>query len=145
MAGRDCRAARRPNGARVDAGPLRYLGTLGAEACTARMEEAALFVSPAIYEPFGLSVLEAAGRGAALALADIPTFRELWDGAALFFPPRDGGLLAQSVNRLIENRPLRAELAAKAFERASIYSLDAQAQAMVQAWWHASGKRSLAA
>ncbi len=51
----------------------------------------------------------------------------------------------QSINRLIEDRPLRAELAAKAFERASIYSLDVQTQAMVQAWWHASGKRSLAA
>ena len=82
-----------PNGARVDAGPLRSLGTLGAQACTARMEKAALFVSPALYEPFGLSVLEAAGRGNALALADIPTFRELWDGAALFFPPRDRELL----------------------------------------------------
>jgi glycosyltransferase involved in cell wall biosynthesis len=134
-----------PNGARVDAGPLRSLGTLGAQACTARMEKAALFVSPALYEPFGLSVLEAAGRGNALALADIPTFRELWDGAALFFPPRDRELLARSVNRLIDDRLLRADLAATAFERASIYSLDVQAQAMVQAWRHASGKRSLAA
>jgi glycosyltransferase involved in cell wall biosynthesis len=109
------------------------------------MEKAALFVSPALYEPFGLSVLEAAGRGNALALADIPTFRELWDGAALFFPPRDRELLARSVNRLIDDRLLRADLAATAFERASIYSLDVQAQAMVQAWRHASGKRSLAA
>jgi glycosyltransferase involved in cell wall biosynthesis len=134
-----------PNGTRVDAGPLRSLGTLGPQACTARMEETALFVSPALYEPFGLSVLEAAGRGSALALADIPTFRELWDGAALFFPPRDCDLLARSVNRLIDDRALRAELAARAFERASIYSLDVQAQAMVQAWRHASGKRSLAA
>jgi glycosyltransferase involved in cell wall biosynthesis len=109
------------------------------------MEQAAIFVSPALYEPFGLSVLEAAGRGAALALADLPTFRELWGGAALFFPPRDCDLLARSVNRLIEDRPLRAELAAKAVERASIYGLDIQAQAMVQAWSNASGKRSLAA
>jgi glycosyltransferase involved in cell wall biosynthesis len=134
-----------PNGARADAGPLRSLGTLGAEACTARMEGAALFVSPALYEPFGLSVLEAAGRGTALALSDIPTFRELWDGAALFFPPRDCDRLAQSVNRLIEDRSLRAELADKALERSSIYGLEAQAQAMVRAWWHASGKRSLTA
>jgi len=134
-----------PNGTRADAGRLRCLGTLESEACTAWMEEAAIFVSPALYEPFGLSVLEAAGRGAALALADIPTFRELWDGAALFFPPRDCDALARSVNRLIEDRPLRAELADKAFERASIHSLEAQAQAMVRAWRHASGKRRLAA
>jgi glycosyltransferase involved in cell wall biosynthesis len=134
-----------PNGTRAEAGPLHALGELSAEACAEQMSRAALFVSPAIYEPFGLSVLEAAGRGAALALADIPTFRELWDEAALFFPPRDARCLAETVNRLIEDRTLRAELAAKAFERAALYSLDAQAQAMVRTWSHASGKRSLAA
>ena len=40
------------------------------------------------YEPFGLAVLEAAQAGCALVLSDIPTFRELWDGAAMFVPPR---------------------------------------------------------
>jgi glycosyltransferase involved in cell wall biosynthesis len=134
-----------PNGSRTEAGSLRALGEVSAEACAGRMARAALFVSPAIYEPFGLSVLEAAGLGAALVLADIPTFRELWDGAALFFPPRDPPRLAQSINRLIDDTALRDALAAKARERAGLYSLDVQAQAMVQAWSQLSGKRSLAA
>jgi glycosyltransferase involved in cell wall biosynthesis len=134
-----------PNGSRSEAGPLRALGELSAGACTARMARAALFVSPAIYEPFGLSVLEAARLGAALVLADIATFRELWDGAAVFFPARDPGHLAQSVNRLIDDSALREALAAKARERAANYSLDNQAQAMVQAWSQLSGKHSLAA
>jgi glycogen(starch) synthase len=121
------------------------LGTLDPEACKAQMEEAAIFVSPALYEPFGLSVLEAAGRGTALALADIPTFRELWDGAAVFFPPRDRDLLVETVNRLIADRELRAALAAKAIERASRYTLEAQAEAIIEAWRQASGKRRLAA
>jgi glycosyltransferase involved in cell wall biosynthesis len=134
-----------PNGTRAEAGPLRASGALSAEACAEQMSRAGILVSPAIYEPFGLSVLEAASRGAALALADIPTFRELWNGAALFFPPRDARGLAKTINRLIEDRTLRAELAAKAFERAALYGLEAQAEAMVQIWSHASGKRSLAA
>ena len=53
------------------------------------MARAAIFVSSSVYEPFGLAVLEAAGSGAALVLSDIPTFRELWDEAALFAPPGD--------------------------------------------------------
>ena len=51
------------------------------------MARTAVFVSPALYEPFGLAVLEAAQAGCALVLSDIPTFRELWDGVALFVAP----------------------------------------------------------
>ncbi len=45
---------------------------------------ATVFASMARYEPFGLAVLEAAQAGMRLVLSDIPTFRELWDGAAIF-------------------------------------------------------------
>ncbi len=51
------------------------------------MGEAAIFAHPARYEPFGLAVLEAAMAGCALVLGDIPTLRELWDGAAVFVAP----------------------------------------------------------
>ena len=34
---------------------------------------------PARYEPFGLSILEAALSGCALVLGDLPSLRELWD------------------------------------------------------------------
>ncbi len=40
-----------------------------------------------LYEPFGLSVLEAALSGCALVLGDIPSLRENWDGAADFAEP----------------------------------------------------------
>ena len=58
-----------------------------------------IFVSTALYEPFGLAVLEAAQAGCALVLSDIPTFRELWDGAARFVPARDDGALACAIER----------------------------------------------
>jgi hypothetical protein len=43
-------------------------------------------VGPSV-EPFGLAVLEAAQAGCPLVLSDLPGFRELWDGAALFRRP----------------------------------------------------------
>ena len=51
---------------------------------TAILPTRPIFVSVSRYEPFGLAVLEAAHAGCALVLSDIPTFRELWQGAASF-------------------------------------------------------------
>jgi len=78
-----------PNGASIDLPHLDLLGTLDTTAMQQAYAEAKVFVSMARYEPFGLSVLEAAGAGLRLVLADIPGFRELWDGAATFAPPDD--------------------------------------------------------
>ena len=76
-------------GTRVDLANTVLLGTLNEPALAAAYAGATVFAAPARYEPFGLAVLEAAQAGMALVLSDIPTFRELWDGAALFVPPGD--------------------------------------------------------
>ncbi|MCE6957952.1 glycosyltransferase family 4 protein [Cereibacter sphaeroides] len=94
------------------------------------MRDAAIFVSPSRYEPFGLAVLEAARGGLPLVLADIPTFRELWEGAAEFFPPQDPVALAAAVNRLIRDPSRRRQLGQAAAGRASLYTPDRQACAM---------------
>ncbi|MBD0271625.1 MAG: glycosyltransferase family 4 protein, partial [Acetobacteraceae bacterium] len=78
-----------PGGARAALGHVRALGRLGEGEVARRLAEGPVFVSVALYEPFGLAVLEAAQAGCALVLSDIPTFRELWDGAAEFVPAGD--------------------------------------------------------
>ena len=67
-----------------------------------------MFVSSARYEPFGLAVLEAAAAGCALVLSDIPTFRELWDGAATFVACDDDLALAQAIERIVDDVMLPA-------------------------------------
>jgi glycosyltransferase involved in cell wall biosynthesis len=64
---------------------------LSAREVAERLAERPVFVSASRYEPFGLAVLEAARAGCALLLSDIPTFRELWAGAAAFVRPRTTG------------------------------------------------------
>ena len=76
-------------GTRAALGNLALLGTLDEAALARAYAGATVFAAPARYEPFGLAVLEAAQAGMALVLSDIPTFRELWDGAARFVPPGD--------------------------------------------------------
>jgi glycosyltransferase involved in cell wall biosynthesis len=92
---------------------------------------AGAFVSPSLYEPFGLAVAEAAGLGLPLVLSDIPTFRELWDGAALFFPPRDDRALAGRLDALAADPAARARLGAAARSRAARFTPDAQARRML--------------
>jgi spore maturation protein CgeB len=109
-------------GAEGEAGNVQFLGRLAHDQMQQSYGRASIFLHPALYEPFGLAPLEAAGAGAALVLADIDTLRELWDGAALFFDPRDPAALAAAVNRLSGDR-LELERQQKAArERAASYS-----------------------
>ena len=112
-----------PNGERIDLGPLRHLGVLGEAAFASWRARTGIFVSCSLYEPFGLAVLEAAASGCALLLSDIPTFRELWDGAAAFTPPGDSNALAENLRAIIHAPELAARLGAAAQKRASRYSL----------------------
>ena len=121
------------------------LGHLGRPAVAEEYAAAPIYVSPSLHEPFGLGVLEAADAGAALVLSDIPTFRELWDGAALFFGPRDAGALVRQVNRLIDDPDLRGRMAAAAHERAARYTIAATARGMLAAYGHACAMSEAAA
>jgi glycosyltransferase involved in cell wall biosynthesis len=84
-----------------------------------------------LYEPFGLSVLEAAQAGCALVLSDIPTFRELWDGAAIFIDPASEEAIAATVDLLASEPEERARLGAEASQRAEWYTPEAMAEAML--------------
>jgi glycosyltransferase involved in cell wall biosynthesis len=105
------------------AGNCEFLGEISHGELLNEMRSASIFVSPALYEPFGLSVLEAASAGCALLLSDLSTFRELWDGAALFFDPRDPDQLRCSLQSLCRDELQRARLQRAAAERAKRYSL----------------------
>lgn len=91
---------------------------------------AELFISPSIYEPFGLAALEAARHGAGLVLSDIPTYREIWEGAALFADPHDPAGFAAALDRLTKDAILRGSLRKVAAHRASAFSVPAQARRM---------------
>lgn len=97
---------------------LRPLGQLDAAALRQRLATAAIFAAPARYEPFGLSVLEAALSGCALVLADIPSFRELWEGCAVHVDPNRPGEWREAIAALIADPRRRQRLGAEARARA---------------------------
>jgi glycosyltransferase involved in cell wall biosynthesis len=123
-----------PNGQSVRPQHARSLGELSAGSTFTWMSRAGIFASAAFYEPFGLAVLEAAARGAALVLSDIPTFRELWREAALFVCPDDAAGLAAAINRLVEDTTLRRRLGGLARMRAGSFTSDRQVDGVQPAY-----------
>jgi len=102
---------------------IRQLGVVSHAELSQLMQRAAIFASPARYEPFGLSVLEAAAAGCALVLADIKTFRELWNDAALFVDPTDAHALHRALADLSADTARCARLQEAARTRSRRYAL----------------------
>jgi glycosyltransferase involved in cell wall biosynthesis len=119
-----------PNGSRAALSTIHPLGELGAAEIGRWLSARPVFASSAVYEPFGLAVLEAAAAGCPLVLSDIPSFRELWGGAALFVPPRDGPAFAAAIGELVGDDLRRDQLGRAAKERAARYTPHAMARAM---------------
>jgi len=108
-----------PRGENVAYQNVTLLGQLTTGQIAERYSEAAIFAHPALYEPFGLSVLEAAAAGCALVLGDISSLRENWADAAIFVNPRDEEELYGALDHLIRNERERRELGFKARSRAA--------------------------
>jgi glycosyltransferase involved in cell wall biosynthesis len=111
----------------VAAGDGTAIGRLGRAEVRSLLARAAVFASPAWYEPFGLGILEAARSGCALVLGDIPSLREVWGEAAVFAAPEDEEALTAALRLVTCDAELRAELAERARRRAARYTVDAMA------------------
>jgi glycosyltransferase involved in cell wall biosynthesis len=114
-----------PNNTAISLRHARWLGILDEAALAQVYARAAVFVSVARYEPFGLAVLEAAQAGCALVLSDIPTFHELWADAALFVAPEDTDELAWTLRTILADPDRCAKLGQAAAARAKIYQAEA--------------------
>jgi glycosyltransferase involved in cell wall biosynthesis len=120
-----------PNGARRAVKHVQALGSLDDRQIAQRLSARPVFVSAARYEPFGLAVLEAAQAGCALVLSDISTFRELWDGAAIFVSADDDEAFARSLDFLLRDSQMRDRLGRAAKARSRAYGVEAMSARML--------------
>ncbi len=79
---------------------------------------AAVYAATPRYEPLGIATLDAAFSRCAIVANDIPSFREVWGDAALYFRTNDAGSLAATLRQLAADRPLRQAYADRALARA---------------------------
>ncbi len=121
------------------------LGILPEDELASWMGHAAIYVLPARYEPFGLSVLEAGLSGCALVLGDIPSLREIWEGAAVFVPPNDPDALQRAIEDLIEDSDRREAIGSCARARSLRYTPQRMASRYVTAYSELMAANSLIA
>jgi glycosyltransferase involved in cell wall biosynthesis len=87
-------------------------------------------VSASLNEGFGLPLVEAMASGTPIAVSDIPIFREIGGDAAVYFDPQDPASFAAAI-RTLEQPDKWTKRSALARERASHYSWDASAKALL--------------
>lgn len=80
------------------------------------------FAYPSLYEGFGLPPLEALACGTPVVCAAAGSLPEVVGDAALLVPPEDEAALAAALERLLEDRALRATLQQRGRERAAQFT-----------------------
>lgn len=105
-------------------GHLQLLGKLSQQEIRQYYQSAAVFVSAAVYEPFGLCILEAALCGCALVLPDLDSLREIWTDNALYVTPNDAEALHKTIALLLSDEVLRQTYSRRAYNQAARYTAE---------------------
>ncbi|MFH0943576.1 MAG: glycosyltransferase, partial [Planctomycetota bacterium] len=82
---------------------------------------AVALVCPSLTEGFGLPVLEAMACGTPVVCARAGALPEVAGDAALYVDPTDVRSIAAGLQRILEEEPLRRDLAARGLARARLF------------------------
>jgi glycosyltransferase involved in cell wall biosynthesis len=100
---------------------VRLLGSLDGETLTQAYERADILVHPAVWEAFGISILEGMWQGLPVVASDVAAVPELvHDGRnGLLVKPGSAEALADALRILIRNEDMRLEMGSKSRRLAS--------------------------
>jgi len=95
--------------------------------------QAKAFINPSLMEGFGLPGLEAMQAGCPVVCSQIPTFKEVYDQAVVYFNPKNIDDIAEKILKVINfSDKERKELIKKGKNQASKYSWQKCAQETLQ-------------
>ncbi len=121
---------------------VRLIGYVPDEHLPALYQGAIAFVYPALWEGFGLPVLEAMASGTPVLTANTSSLREIGEGAAVLVDPLSVENIAEGLQRLLTDAALRADLRQKGLLRAKQFSWRQTAEATLQVYEEVgAGKR----
>jgi glycosyltransferase involved in cell wall biosynthesis len=104
---------------------VRFLGYMPQETLAVLYRLAGVFVFPSIYEGFGLPPLEAMASGTPVVTSNVSSLPEVAGDAAVLVDPYQSSAIADGIERVLCDEPLRRELRAKGLARAHQFSWDA--------------------
>jgi glycosyltransferase involved in cell wall biosynthesis len=90
--------------------------------------DALAFIFPSLYEGFGLPPLEAMANGTAVASSDQKCMKEILGESALYFNAKNEGLIAEGIEKVINDSELRNSLIQKGKEQVKKYSWERMAK-----------------
>ena len=109
---------------------VEHAGRCGPRRPAGDLSESAVYICSSVYEPFGLAPLEAALCGCAVLANDIPSLREVWGDAALYF--RDAASLSALLARLCHSPDELAQAQARSYRHAGTYTAARMAEQYIQ-------------
>jgi glycosyltransferase involved in cell wall biosynthesis len=129
------------NGAEVIEARVRDLGLIDQvvfpgfvpnEAIPALYAAADALVFPSLFEGFGIPVLEAMASGIPVCASETSSIPEVVGEAGLLFDPLSVSAIAASLKRVLTDDALRTRMVAAGIERASRFTWDATAGALLE-------------
>lgn len=109
-------------------GVVRFAGYVSDEELLSLYARAAALVHPALYEGFGLTVLEAMVQGVPVIASNASSIPEVAGDAGILLNPLDVEGWADAMERVASDRALRAEMSAAGRSRAALFSWEACAR-----------------
>ena len=107
---------------------VRFLGAVPAGDLSALYGVAELFVSPSLYEGFGLPVVEAMACGAPVLVSNVSSLPEVAGDAGLCLPPDDVDGWAEAMRRVLNDPELRTTMRAQSLRQAGRFSWERAAR-----------------
>jgi len=83
---------------------------------------ATVFAFPSLYEGFGIPVLEAMACGTPVVTSNLSALPEVAGDAGLLVDPYNTDAISEGIHTLLEEQPLREELARRGLERAGLFT-----------------------
>ncbi|WP_246000831.1 glycosyltransferase family 4 protein [Pontibacter diazotrophicus] len=112
----------------VELDNVHFLGQLSEKEVVDWLSRASIYALPARYEPFGLTILEAAMSGCALVIGKTESLMEIWGNAARYVDPQNADELRDTLNNLIEDEFGRNIMGCRAVKRSHGYTADPMGQ-----------------
>jgi glycosyltransferase involved in cell wall biosynthesis len=107
---------------------VRFLGWVDDRDLDGLYRAATCVILPSLAEGFGLPVLEAMVRGTPVACSQASSLPEVGGDAVLYFDPHDVGTIAEALEQLLTDEPLRARLREAGLARAARFSWESAAE-----------------
>jgi len=115
---------------------VEFLGYVSDEALNWLYRNCFAFLYPSLYEGFGLPVLEAMSRGAAVIVSNATSIPEVAGGAAHYVNPLNEKEIVEAICVLAENAEYRAKLKNLALRQAQKFSWQRCASEVIEIYNH---------